>query len=233
MKRFLKITTALFLATSINFNSILAQDCSVFFPSKEGSMIELTQYDAKNKVTGITKQAVISKESTGAGIKINFKSESFSPKGESLNVGQYAVKCENGIFYFDMNNFLPKESMGASKDAEIEMKADNLDFPSNPEIGKTLGSGTVKMIMKSNGMTLMEITITISDRKVEAIENITTPAGTFECYKVTFRVLTHMMFDVETVGVQWVAKNVGVVKMENYDKKGKLTGTSLLTAIKN
>ena len=82
--KLIKITVATFLAFSIGMSSINAQDCSLFFPSKVGSLVELTQYDAKNKVTSVTRQTVLSKESTGAGIKINFKSESFNPKGDSL-----------------------------------------------------------------------------------------------------------------------------------------------------
>ncbi|MFT5942941.1 MAG: hypothetical protein ACI9Q4_002208, partial [Sediminicola sp.] len=29
---------------------------------------------------------------------------------------------------------------------------------------------------------------------------------------------------------QWLAENIGMVKQENYNKKGKMTGGSILTA---
>jgi hypothetical protein len=32
---------------------------------------------------------------------------------------------------------------------------------------------------------------------------------------------------------QWVARNVGAVKTESFDKNGKLVGYSLLTAFRN
>ena len=124
-----KITIASFCVLSLGIASLKAQECSLFFPSKEGSMVEQTQYDAKNKVIGITRQTVLSKESTGLGVKINFQSESFSPKNESQNKGNYTVKCEKGIFYFDMNNFIPP-GQGSNKDMEMEIKSDNLEFPS-------------------------------------------------------------------------------------------------------
>jgi hypothetical protein len=231
--KMMKITASCFLTLTLAIGSTYAQNCEMFCPTKEGSMLETTQYDAKNKVIGINRQTIISKETTAAGIKVNFKSESTDAKGEKQQDGQFSVKCEKGVFYFDMNGFMPKESMGGGNDAQVEVKSDNLEFPSNPTVGQTMANGTMNMSMKSNGMTLMEMTVTVSDRKIEAIESVTTPAGTFDCYKVSFIVKTHMMFDIETKGVQWIAKNVGVVKMENYDKKGKLSGMSLLTALKN
>lgn len=59
---------------------IKSQDCKMFFPSKEGTEIELTQYDAKNKVTGTTHQKIIGKETIPNGVKIKFESESFDKK---------------------------------------------------------------------------------------------------------------------------------------------------------
>jgi len=37
---------------------------------------------------------------------------------------------------------------------------------------------------------------------------------------------------VEVKAVQWVAEDVGVVKTENYDNKGKKVNYSLLTAFR-
>ena len=43
---------------------------------------------------------------------------------------------------------------------------------------------------------------------------------------------TSMMGDILTKGVEWYAKDVGLVKSETYDSKGKLVGTSLLSLFK-
>ena len=157
--RQLKFTSAILLALLMNVYYLSAQDCNIYFPSKEGSMVELTQYDAKNKVTSVTRQTVKSKEATAKGVKINFLSESFNPKGDSLYKGQYSVKCENGIFYFDMNNFMPASQMGASKGSEMELKADNLEFPSNPEIGKTIKVNSVNLNEMANRKTKVAIIV--------------------------------------------------------------------------
>ncbi|MCB0580266.1 MAG: hypothetical protein KDD10_13265, partial [Phaeodactylibacter sp.] len=59
--------------------------------------------------------------------------------------------------------------------------------------------------------------------KVEAFEAVTTPAGTFECVKITEDVDSKMAF-VNTTGKNksWYAKNIGLVRQEVFDEKGKL-----------
>jgi hypothetical protein len=81
-------------------------------------------------------------------------------------------------------------------------------------------------------MAIMNMTINVSNRKVEAVENLTTPAGTFECYKISFDVATKMMINVKSKGVEWFAKGIGMVKNETYDSNGKLLGSNVLTSIK-
>jgi hypothetical protein len=71
------------------------------------------------------------------------------------------------------------------------------------------------------------------NRKVEALESITTPAGTFECYKLTYDMEIKSMIKMTVKATQWVARNVGAVKTESFDKNGKLVGYSLLTAFRN
>jgi len=73
----------------------------------------------------------------------------------------------------------------------------------------------------------------ITNRKVEAIEDITTPAGTFTCYKISSDVETKMMMKISIKSVEWYAKNVGTVRTESYNNNGKLTGYTLLTDFKN
>jgi hypothetical protein len=68
------------------------------------------------------------------------------------------------------------------------------------------------------------MTTTVYNRKVEAIEEVTTKAGTFQCYKITYDVLTDAMMDIQTSGIEWIARDVGAVRTESYSKNGKLTG---------
>ena len=73
--------------------------------------------------------------------------------------------------------------------------------------------------------------IDVTDRKVEALEKITTPAGTFDCMKITSVCFTKMLIKSETEMTDWYAPNVGLVRSETY-QRGKLLTFSELTDLK-
>jgi hypothetical protein len=77
----------------------------------------------------------------------------------------------------------------------------------------------------------MNMEIKIQDRKVMAKENIEVPAGTYEAWKINSIIKLDMMMTRETKNVEWIAKDVGVVRSEQYDKNGKLNSYSVLTEI--
>jgi hypothetical protein len=91
----------------------------------------------------------------------------------------------------------------------------------------------MKMSFSANGMTLMNMSIGISNRKVEAIENVVTDAGTFSCYKISYDATTKMGgFTVASKGVEYYNNDIGMVKSEAYDKKGELQSTTILSTLK-
>lgn len=225
-----KITLALAFLGFI-FQSF-SQDCVFYCPVKEGTITETKHYNAKDKIQSTDKQTILSKKVTGNDVAVTIKAESYDDKDKLLANRDLTFECKNGVFYFDMKNLIDPQTMSAYKDMEVKMTATNLDMPSALSVGKTLGDGNVQMSVSNQGMTLMNMTINISNRKVEAIEKITTPAGTFDCFKISYDVETKMMFKMQTKGVDWIAKEVGAVRSETYDSKGKLTGYTVLTSIK-
>ena len=77
------------------------------------------------------------------------------------------------------------------------------------------------------------MTIYVTDRAVEARESLTTSAGTFDCIKITQKETTKMIVKIQATSKEWYAENIGMVRSESYNKKGKLTGYSVLTKISN
>jgi hypothetical protein len=127
---------------------------------------------------------------------------------------------------------MSQQSLESYKDMEMKIEGGNLEIPSTMKAGDMLNNGDMKMSFSSSGMTIMNMTINISNRKVDAVENLTTPAGTFECYKISFDAATKMMVNVKTRGVEWYSKGVGLVKSETYSTDGKLMGSNVLTVFK-
>jgi hypothetical protein len=86
--------------------------------------------------------------------------------------------------------------------------------------------------MKSGDAVIMTVTSVISNRKVAATEDLTTPAGTFKTIKITYDVETQMGFvNVKTSVAEWYSEKYGLIKTVNYDKKGKIDSYSQLTKI--
>lgn len=211
---------------------ISAQDCPMYFPDTENTQLEYKQYDKKGGLTGSSIQKITSIKNSGTSTEVEVSVESFDAKGKSLGSGQLTARCEGGIYFIDMKNLMGQQAMEAYKDMEMTIEGGNLEIPSSLKAGDILKSGDMKISFSSGGMTVMNMTFNVSNRKVEAVENLTTPAGTFECYKISFDMATKMMVNVKTKGVEWYAKGVGMVKSESYSTDGKLLGSNVLTSIK-
>jgi hypothetical protein len=227
--------TVLFLLIFVFMQVIIvfAQDCVSYIPMKQGAIWETQHFDAKNKLTSTAKSVVKEKTSAANNIKLVIESETFDSKGKTLGKNTYSAGCENGLFYLDMRGNIDQNGMSNFKDMQVNITADNLNFPSDPQPGQILKPGKFSMDAQMQGMPGgFKMTVDVYNRKVEGTESITTPAGTFECVKITYDMKTFMMIEMITKGVEWYAKDVGLVKSESYDSKGKLMGSSLLSVFK-
>ncbi len=220
------------MVCSIFLGGILAQDCPMYYPDMENAQLEYKQYDKKGGLTGSSIQKITSIKKSAGSTEVTVAAESFDAKGKSLGSIELKARCEGGVYYIDMKNFMSQESMEAYKDMEMKMEGGALEIPASMKAGDVLKNGDMKMSFSSGGMTIMNITMNISNRKVDAVESITTPAGTFECYKISYDVAMKMMMNMKSKGVEWYAKGVGMVKSETYSSDGKLLGSNVLTALK-
>jgi len=194
--------------------------------------METTMYNTKDKVEGKVTYEVLSKTVDGDNMTVTVKSTSFDKKNEEVFTGEMEMACLDGVFVIDMKNYLDPASMSGMGEMEMAMDATNLEIPADLQVGQTLPDGSIKVDFDTGGVSVMGMTMYITDRKVEAMEDITTPAGTFTCFLIsqTFEMKTIMK--IVSTSKEWYALYVGVVKSETYNKKGKLTGYTLLTDYK-
>ncbi len=206
-----------------------AQDCKMYFPDREGSIREMTSYDSKDKPTGKVVQEVTSRKTTPEGLTVGIKSTIYDDKDAQVNNMEMEIACENNVFKIDMSDYI-SEMLQAYQDMEVEISGDNILFPSSMKVGDVLPDAGMNIKVRSGGMQIMSMDISILNRKVEAKENITTPAGTFETFKITYDTESKTkIINMKTSSVEWISEGTGVVKTENYNKKGKLGSYTLLT----
>lgn len=230
MKPNAKIFGIILLAVFIS-PLLRAQECTTFFPYQEGTVIEMTHYDRKDKQTGKTTQEIVAFESTPEGFEATMKMVHEGKKKSERFESEFTVKCENGTFKIDMQQYASPEMMEAYKEMEVEVESDELEMPLSLEVGQELEDGTMRLKASANGMPAMNMEVRLVNRKVEAEETVQTPAGEYDCYKITYEVETKMMVRMTTYSAEWYAEGVGVVKSATYNKNGKLQGYSLLTAL--
>jgi hypothetical protein len=227
MKTFVSSFVIMMLAASLN-----AQDCRLYFPDKVGAIREMKFYNDKEKLTSISRQEILEKSVSGKDVKIKVRSTAFDVDDKEVYSGDLEMVCEGGVFKFDMRSMIDPNTMNTYKEMGMEITTDNIVYPSSINAGESLPDGNLKMVIKSGQATLMTIAITVSNRKVAARENITTEAGTFDCYKLTYDSVVKMGFiTVSSSAIEWIADGVGTVKSESYNKKNKLTGYSVLTKL--
>ncbi len=206
-----------------------AQDCTLFYPESIGTLREMTNYDKKDRVTGRVHQTISDKSTSGGNISMDVETVIYDDKDEEINRSKVEVGCETGVFKVDMSDYVG-EMLDAYREMEVEMKGDNLQFPPGMSEGDELPEGNINIQVSSSGIKMVDMDITIKNRKVEGKEEISTSAGSFDCFKISYDMEAKTnMFTVNTSGVEWIAEGVGVVKTESYNKRGKLNSYSLLT----
>ena len=100
-------------------------------------------------------------------------------------------------------------------------------LPKNLEVGMELPTGEVTVEMLG-----IKSKQDITSHKVVAKEELTVPAGTYDCYVVE-RQFTAKVLGMKTNGSMktWYARGIGAVRMDNYDKKGKVTSSQVLKEV--
>jgi hypothetical protein len=202
-------------------------------PLKDGYKWEVTNFNKKgkeeSKVTNTVSNVV-----SGDGI-VSAVVNMVMTSGKDTHEQSYEMTCEGSTFKMSMDMFLPAEQMEqmqSMESMEVEMDMESMEFPSVLEVGQELKDAKMTMVAKTNGMTVMSMTTTITGRKVVSKETITTAAGTFECFKVEQTSKMNMGFvKKEFKSVSYLAEGVGVVRTENLNKKGEVDSYSEITQI--
>lgn len=207
-----------------------AQDCRNFYYMQNNKTIEMTIYTKKGVVAGRNVYQVSNVRSSGNSVSSEVNSEMFDKKGKSYAKSLINFKCTGGVMMLDMKMMIPQQQ---AQQFKTEAKADNvyIEYPASMKPGDMLKDANMSMEVNNNGMQ-QTLTMNVTNRKVEAKESITTPAGTWECFKITSKSKIHMKMgpigipmNLETT--EWFAPGFGIVKTES--NKG---GETLITAVK-
>jgi hypothetical protein len=223
MKKIFVLLISIFICQ----NAGKAQTCGYLLLTNNAE-VEMSMFDKKNEPSGKVVYKVLS--SNGKEAKV--VSKVYNEKGKDLGGGEGTYKCDGNNFSFDMKAMLPSEQAKSMNMKDMEVKTNNatINYPSNMTVGTSLPDNEFTADTYSGTMKLMSMSFKVTNRKVEGKESITTPAGTFDCYKITSNQDFKTIFNFNVQMKEWFSPNVGVVKTEAY-RKGSLFSSTLITKI--
>jgi hypothetical protein len=214
--------------------SVTLKAQEIFFPSKEGTVLVYKSFDKKDKETGTARYTISKINVNGNDMDITYLIESLDAKEKLVFKDEITIQKKGDILYCDMSKFINKAAFQQEGEipAEVQISGNNMELPSNPNPGDVLPDAHVEMALKM-GFVNMKMSADVTNRKMEALEDISVTGGSFKCYKFSGDVNSVAMgIKVQAKTVEWLAKGVGTVKTESYDKKGNLTGRTELVEIK-
>ena len=220
MKRIFIIIISVVITASVSAQNL-------FFPTKEGMSLLYANIDAKGKIDSYTRQIIKKVEGSGNNFSISYVGQMLDKNRKPVSDIEVplTITIVNGVVEWDMKSFAAPGTEGL-----IEIEGDKLKIPSSLAPGEKLDD--VKFTMTMNMGFKIRTEVALTDQQCLAIEDITVPAGSFKCYKVTqTSAVTAMRRTTTTKIVSWYAPGIGTVKTESYDDKGKLQSTTELNAI--
>jgi len=190
----------------------------------------MTISNKNGKESGKMTYVVLDSKKIGSSITATINSEFVDAKGKTITKATNNVKCENGVMQMDMKTFIPPAQMEQMKPGEAKATDVYLEYPANMNVGNQLKDGQFNMNYKSAGGLDCSIDISITERKVEGKETITTPAGTWECFKISAKnkinsKISNIGIPITMLVTEWFAPGFGIVKTES--KTGKTEITSI------
>ena len=224
----------LLLITAIILCAIVLKAQETFFPTKEGTVLVYKTFDKKDKLTNTVQYTIKQVNISGSNMDVTYLCESIDPKDKLVFKEEITIHQKGDKLYLDMSNFINKAAFQQNGEipANIEVTGNNMEIPLNPQPGDVLPDASVAMALKI-GFINMKVSADVTNRKVEAIEDITVKGGAFKCYKFSSDINSVAMgIKVKAKSTEWYAKGIGTVKSESYDKEGKLQSHTELVELR-
>ena len=225
MKQLLSVFLSVFLLSTLGFSQ---NSCSKYYPFIEGKTFQITSYDKKGKKTSVVDYNITNVTDNTA----TFNTKILDDKGKEITTNSYDITCKNDAISIDFKSLISPELLEQYKDMELYISGTNIELPNNLVVGQELKDADMIMTIKMGGIN-MNMTMQLTDRKVDAMESVTTSAGTFDCYVISYTTEVKMGLKQTNMAKDWIAEGVGMVKSEAHNKNGKLLGYSELTQISN
>jgi hypothetical protein len=197
--------------------NISAQDCAGYYFLQNNKTIEMAILNKKGEQSSKQVYTVSNVENSGSTTTADLESEMFDRKGKSIVKSSAKIKCESGVMLIDMKMSMPQQP-GLEPS---NIKGDNIymEYPNKMSVGDNLKNATMHLEWDNKGLK-QSMDMEVTDRKVEGQEKITTPAGSWDCYKISYKSKTRIKtmgigVPMNIDGIEYFAPGFGIVKTQS------------------
>ncbi len=198
----------------------------IFF--QPGAEIQSVSYNAKGEEDSrqFTRVLSVQVKDGFTVAKVDGSDKEAGEKGKVTNVF-YEYKCDGKNIYFDIASMFRTEK----KNSDSSFESSPIPFPISVRAGEQLPDAHGVMSSKRGGRK-MSMTYTFKKRKVEEMEEVTTAAGTWNCYKISQAIevemdipgmdekakamMKQMQGMMKMTSLTWLSPDFGIVRTEIY-----------------
>ncbi len=225
--RTFKISVITFLLFT---SSVFTQnDCSKYYPFEEGITFQYTNFDKKGKLSGTIDYTTTNYRKEDGLEIVTMKVNTKDKKGNKTVDFYYDISCDGNGISIDFKSLGNMGMLQQFEDMETEVTGTNVIIPNDLAVGLELPDSEMKMKISMAGMS-MNVDVITKDRKVIGEENVSTPAGAFNCFVLQTTTESNVMGKKMSYTTKsWIAEGVGMVKQESNDDNENLMNYSELT----
>ncbi|GGF09861.1 TapB family protein [Hymenobacter cavernae] len=197
--------------------------------------------DGDGKVSGIIRNRVVSlgsetnKKQTITTNTVLLKSGIYDKKQRLVHSQDLTFRCRQDTSFTDGLSEVNFDNLNRFRDRRLAYAPVPLAWPNQPTVGSELPGGGVTVDVSSSVVEIAKVFTKVQNRRVVSdLSPVVTPAGTFPCYKIESEREMGTLARVDLIlrstskVVDYYSPNVGIVKTEIYDKKGKIEQTRVL-----
>ena len=212
----------------------MAQDCIFFFPQTEGTRMVKKNYDANGNLRGVMTYTIDEIDNYPSGMVVEAEYIFKDSTGTVYDKGDLEAFCQNGEFFMEMKEVFSNPSFVSTRQTDVVSTDAVMNYPNvSASTNDTIyfDDAYVQIYSKKNRGNRKNVTV--YDREYVTTEPVTTPAGTFDCTKVKYKIKSRSPKEtIEGYGYEWYTPNVGVVKNEQYDNNNQLQYYTILEVLK-
>ncbi|MBO3269564.1 TapB family protein [Hymenobacter defluvii] len=217
-------------ASAFTPTHLLLEDPTPFHLADNAELV-YNLLDAKGKKTGSITQRVVllgsetNKKQTLTTTTALLKSGTYDAKNRLVRMQDLTYAAHRDTSFTDGMAELSPDALRRFRDRIYTYQPTRLAWPDNPTVGSKLPDGGVVVQVSSSAVDIAKVQAMLTNRRVvSGPQAVTTPAGTFQCYKVeaerdlTTRARADIAIRKVEREVTYYAPSVGIVRTEYYDR---------------